>query len=64
MPGTQAEPEWMDLFTRSIQVWHFDTLQVLPHWRTAFPQLVSYNRFVELMPWSLMLLCCFLLRFT
>jgi hypothetical protein len=36
----------------------FYTLQVLPHWRRAFPTLVSYNRFVELMPWSLMLLCC------
>lgn len=38
----------------------FYTLCVLPHWRTAFPRLVSYNRFVELMPWSLMLLCCYL----
>ena len=38
----------------------FYTLQVLPHWKKAFPNLVSYNRFVELMPWSLMLLCCFL----
>lgn len=38
----------------------FYTLQVLPYWRKAFPQLVSYNRFVELMPWSLMMLCCFL----
>ncbi len=37
----------------------FYTLQVLPHWEKAFPNLVSYNRFVELMPWSLMLLCCF-----
>jgi hypothetical protein len=35
-------------------------LEVLPHWRGAFPHLVSYNRFVELMPWSLMLLCCYL----
>ncbi len=32
---------------------------VLPHWRSAFPDLVSYNRFVELIPWSLMLLSCF-----
>jgi hypothetical protein len=34
-----------------------------PHERLsqeAFPQLVSYNRFVELMPWSMMLLCYFL----
>ncbi len=38
----------------------FYTLQVLPGWRNAFPNLVSYTRFVELMPWSLMLLCCFL----
>ncbi len=38
----------------------FYTLTVLPYWRKAFPQLVSYNRFVELMPWSLMLLCCYL----
>jgi hypothetical protein len=38
----------------------FYTLQVLPHWKKAFPKLVSYNRFVELMPWSMMLLCCFL----
>jgi hypothetical protein len=43
----------------------FYTLQVLPHWKSAFPDLVSYNRFVELMPWSLMGLlyflktCCF-----
>ena len=37
----------------------FYTRQVLPHWRQAFPMLVSYNRFVELMPWAL-LLCCFL----
>jgi hypothetical protein len=38
----------------------FYTLQVLPHWRRAFPRLVSYSRFVELMPWSLMMLCCYL----
>lgn len=38
----------------------FYSLCVLPHWRTAFPHLVSYTRFVELMPWCLMLLCCFL----
>jgi hypothetical protein len=38
----------------------FYTLQVLPGWRKAFPNLVSYTRFVELMPWCLMLLCCFL----
>ena len=34
--------------------------QVLPYWRGEFPNLVSYNRFVELIPWSLMLLSCFL----
>jgi len=38
----------------------FYTLHVLPGWREAFLKLVSYTRFVELMPWSLMLLCCFL----
>jgi len=38
----------------------FYTLQVLPNWREAFPNLVSYTRFVELMPWSLMTLRCFL----
>lgn len=34
--------------------------QVLEHWRGEFPKLVSYNRFVELIPWSLMLLASFL----
>lgn len=38
----------------------FYTLCVLAHWRSAFPNLVSYTRFVELMPWCMMLLCCFL----
>ena len=38
----------------------FYTLCVLPGWRHAFPKLVSYTRFVELMPWCLMLLCCYL----
>ena len=38
----------------------FYTLHVLPGWGNAFPNLVSYTRFVELMPWSLMLICCFL----
>ena len=38
----------------------FYTLCVLPHWSKAFPSLVSYTRFVELMPWGLMLVCCFL----
>ena len=43
-----------------LQFKEFYTLQVRPHWQKAFPNLVSYNRFVELMPWSMMLLCCFL----
>ncbi|MGB3791033.1 MAG: IS982 family transposase [Phormidesmis sp.] len=38
----------------------FYTCQVLPHWRSAFPHLVSYTRFVELVPWSVMALACFL----
>jgi hypothetical protein len=38
----------------------FYTLQVLPHWRRAFPNLVSYTRFIELRPWSLMALLHFL----
>jgi len=38
----------------------FYTLCVKPHWRNAFPSLVSYNRFVELSRWALMLLCCYL----
>lgn len=38
----------------------FYTLQVLPDWGGAFPHLVSYTRFVELMPWSLMGLWSFL----
>jgi hypothetical protein len=38
----------------------FYTLTVLLYWRKAFSNLVSYTRFVELMPWCLMLLCCFL----
>jgi hypothetical protein len=37
----------------------FYTMTVLPQWRQDFPNLVSYTRFVELMPWCLMLLCCF-----
>jgi hypothetical protein len=34
--------------------------KVLADWRDAFPHLVSYGRFVELMPWSLMDLVSFL----
>lgn len=26
VPNTEAEPEWMDVFTGSIQAWHFDEL--------------------------------------
>ena len=38
----------------------FYCCKVLPHWRSAFPNLVSYTRFVELIPWSVMPLGCFL----
>jgi hypothetical protein len=38
----------------------FYVRQVLPHWKSAFPHLVSYGRFVELMPSSLMGLVVFL----
>jgi IS5 family transposase len=38
----------------------FYTSKVLPDWRDAFPHLVSYGRFVELMPWSFMALTTFL----
>lgn len=38
----------------------FYTNKVLPEWRDAFPNLVSYGRFVELMPWSFMALVSFL----
>jgi hypothetical protein len=34
--------------------------EVLRHRRGEFPGLVSYNRFVELMPWALVPLCCYL----
>ena len=34
--------------------------QVLRYQRPYYPGLVSYNRFVELLPGSLMPLCCFL----
>jgi Transposase DDE domain len=33
---------------------------VLPYWRKGLPNLASYTRFVALMPWTMMLLCCFL----
>lgn len=38
----------------------FYDLLVLISWRSAFPGLVSYTRFVELMPLCIMPLCCFL----
>jgi hypothetical protein len=38
----------------------FYTQTVLPHWRDAFPELVSYTRFVELMAMSVMPLCNYL----
>ena len=34
--------------------------KVLADWRDAFPNWVSYGRFVELIPWSLMALVSFL----
>jgi phenylalanine-4-hydroxylase len=33
---------------------------MMKHWRTEFPGLVSYNRFVELMPDALLPLCTYL----
>ncbi len=34
--------------------------EVSKHLRQEFPKLVSYTRFVELMPWALLPLCCYL----
>jgi len=39
---------------------HFYLDHVCVHWRGEFPQLVSYNRFVELVPNALMALTCYL----
>jgi hypothetical protein len=39
---------------------HYYTEYVTAHLRPYFPQLVSYNRFVELMPRALVPLCCYL----
>jgi hypothetical protein len=39
---------------------HYYLGQVLRHQRPYFPGLVSYNRFVELLPGALVPLCCFL----
>lgn len=36
------------------------TEQVSVHWRTAFPQLVSYQRFIEWIPSTLIPLCAYL----
>jgi len=39
---------------------HYYTAYVQQHWRGEFPNLPSYNRFVELMQSSLLPLCCYL----
>jgi len=39
---------------------HYYTKQILKHCRSEFPNLVSYNRFVELMPMALMPLILYL----
>jgi hypothetical protein len=39
----------------------FYTKLVLPHLRAEFPHLVSYNRFIELMPRTFLPLCAYLL---
>lgn len=39
---------------------HYYTEYVEPHLRPYFPTLVSYNRFVELMPQALVPLTCYL----
>ena len=39
---------------------HFYLIQVRHHWREAFPQAVSYQRFVELMPSTVVPLCIYL----
>ncbi len=39
------------------------TQQVLPHWRSEFPRLVSYNRFVEFIPSALLPLCAYFQRY-
>lgn len=35
----------------------FYQLQVIPYWSKAMPNLVSYNRFLELMSMALLALC-------
>lgn len=40
----------------------FYNLQVIPGWSKAMPNLVSYNRFVELMSRALLGLCCYFHR--
>lgn len=39
---------------------HYYTEYVAPHLHPSFPTLVSYNRFVELLPRALVPLCCYL----
>ena len=39
---------------------HFYINNVLKHWNKYFNKLVSYNRFVELIPKALLALCAFL----
>lgn len=39
---------------------HFYIWYVTPYWKKAFPGLVSYTRFLELMPRVLLLLCIYL----
>lgn len=34
------------------------SLQVIPSWSKALPNLVSYNRFLQLIPYALLGLCC------
>jgi hypothetical protein len=43
---------------RDFKAYYVDHVRV--HLRAEFPQLVSYNRFVELMPRTLLPLCCYL----
>ena len=39
---------------------HYYTAYVVPHLQSYFPALVSYTRFVELLPRALVPLCCYL----
>jgi hypothetical protein len=62
------EPHWSEVMT-IIVLFHassyrnfkaYYTEQVMKHYAGAFPRLVSYNRFVELMPLALVPLCGYL----